>query len=214
MVNTVEKLHQTFLNVFALDPSLTLAESDKILLVDGEPLPQKDQEKPFVMSILEILLMLGIRSISFYKGLEKRELATFIEYLAKDPEMVIGEGGLQQIMERKNLPYILLDEKVFVLKDKNKQILSGLDITDAEIIEFLGLSQTELLQDQQKMLELASHPEWLLKSFDAGIRQLTSRKKTLSSSQRAEKLSNMIEVMDRISNQADKTEQTKIFQGR
>lgn len=213
VVNTVEKLHQTFLNVFALDPSLTLAESDKILLVDGEPLPQKDQEKPFVMSILEILLMLGIRSISFYKGLEKRELATFMEYLAKDPEMVIGEGGLQQIMERKNLPHILLDEKVFVLKDKNKQILSGLDITDAEIIEFLGLSQTELLQDQQKMLELASHPEWLLKSFDAGIRQLTSRKKTLSSSQRAEKLSNMIEVMDRISNQADKTEQTKILRG-
>ncbi len=213
VINAIEKLHQTFLNVFTLDQSLRIAEAEKTLLIDGEPLSRKYHEKPYIMSILDLLLTFGIRSITFNKGLEKRELITLLECLAKNPIDLESQGGLLQIIAKKNLLHILLHEKVFVVRDQSRQILSGLDITDDESIRFLSLSHPELLKDQQKLLELAGNPEWLLKSFEVGITQLTSEKGTLSNVQIAEKLTNMIELMGKVSDQLGKTEQANLVRG-
>ena len=114
VMNGMENLYQVFLNYFKVYPSFILSESERTLLIGDEPLTQKDHEKSYVSSTLEILLKFNIKSLSLHKGLEKRELVLLLAHLAKDPEKILDEGGLPELIEKNHLSHIRLDEKIFV----------------------------------------------------------------------------------------------------
>jgi len=210
VMNGVENLYQVFLNYFNSYPSFTLSESERTLLIGDDPLSQKDHEKPYVVSTLEILLKFNIKSISLRKGLDKRELVTLLSHLAKDPEKIQDEGSLSEIIEKNHLSHIRLDEKIFVAKGKNQKIVSGLELTDDQILQYLSESHPELQDDLQKILEMTDGPEWLLKFFEENLSKLAAEKGVLSETQLAEKLTGIVERMDQISDQLDQNTQKKI----
>lgn len=203
VMNGMENLYQVFLNYFKTYPSFILSESEKTLLVGDEPLTQKDHEKPYVASTLEILLKFNIKSMSLHRGLEKRELLTLLSYLAKDPEKILDEGGLPELLLKNHLSHIRLDEKIFVAKGKNQKIVAGLELTDDQIMQYLGEFHPELQGDRQKLLELTDNPEWLLRSFEASLSKLAAEKDVLPEVQFAEKLTGILERMDEVSDQLD-----------
>jgi hypothetical protein len=178
ITNTIEKLHQIFLNILEQEAPIVFAESEKSILICGKPLDQKEQEKAPVTALLTILLNFGIRSISFDKGLEKSELSAFMELLSKKPEVVRKEGDLPKIMAGKKILHIYLDQKVYVSMEKDQEIVSTLDMTDDQIAQFLMSAHPELVADSQKLQEIFKDrdPEWILKTYQAGLSQLRHKK--------------------------------------
>lgn len=210
VMNGMENLYQVFLNYFKVYPSFNLSESERTLLVGDEPLTQKDHEKSYVASTLEILLKFNIKSLSLHRGLEKRELITLLAHLAKDPEKILDEGGLPEIIEKNHLTHIRLDERIFIAKGKNQKIVASLEITDDQIMQYLGESHPELQDDRQKLLEMTDNPEWLLKSLEDSLSKLGAQKGVLSDVQLAEKLAGLMERMEQVSDQLDPKTQKKI----
>ena len=101
IVQTIDKLYEAFLEIFADEGSLIFAESERNLLIGGDALPQKDQERPAVTAFLDLMLNFGIRSITFEKGIKKEEMATFVDLMSKKPETIRNKGGLQALVSRR-----------------------------------------------------------------------------------------------------------------
>ena len=198
IINTIERLHLAFLDMFTLEAPIIFAESEKNLLICGNPLDQKDQERFQVVALLNILLNFGIKSITFDIGLEKAELSAFLELLSKKPESVKNEGGLLNIMDEKNMQHIYLDEKVYVSMNKDQKIISSLDITDDQITQFFMQTHPELAGDPEKLQEMMKNPEWLSQTFQAGLSQMMGQKEVLSNVELSENLEKMIALMDKV----------------
>lgn len=214
IINAVERLHLIFLGIFEQESPVIFAESEKSILICGKLLEQKDQERSQVVTLLNILLGFGIRSISFGKNLEKEELNAFIDILSKKPEFIKNEGGLSQVMAGKNIRHICLDEKVYVTLDKDRKIISSLDITDDQITQSLMSSLPELAADSQKLQETFKDkdPEWILQTFRAGLLHLESQKGTLSNVQISEKLQEMLVLLDKVTASLDQKDRENISQ--
>ncbi|MDF1593393.1 MAG: HEAT repeat domain-containing protein [Desulfobacterales bacterium] len=105
--------------------SVVFAESEKNLLVSGQTLNEKDQQKPQVIAFLELLRNTGIKSITFEKGVDKGELLALLEIASTQPEKIKTAGGLKQIFVAKNLSHIFLDQKVYVAMGKDQKVVSA-----------------------------------------------------------------------------------------
>lgn len=211
--DTTEKLYEAFLIFFDLYKSLGLSEADKKLLINGKPLSYKENERPQILTLLDILLKFSIKSITFNKGLERRELITLLEYFAANPEGVENAGDLSQMISGKKLSHVVLDERVFVARRKHQEILESLNITDDDIIPLLDQAHLDVLKNRQRLQAMAKNPEWLLESFDTGVSRLMEEKESLSNLQLSEKLTSMMTMMDKVFGQLDSGEQTKVLQG-
>ena len=110
--NTIERLQKAFEATFEMVDSVIFGVSERNLIVNGDPLSQKDQEKPQVAAFLEMLHNHSIKSVTFNKGLEVSELITFIEIMVQKPEEAKIEGSISQIAADRNFHYILLNEKI------------------------------------------------------------------------------------------------------
>ncbi len=212
IINTIERLHLAFLDMFALEAPIIFAESEKNLLICGKPLDQKDQERFQVTALLNILLSFGMKSITFDIGLEKAELSAFLELLSRKPESVKSEGGLLKIMDENNVRHIYLDQKVYVTIDKDQKIISSLDITDDQITQFFMQTHPELAGDAKKLQEMMKDPEWLSQTFQAGLSQMMRQKEALSNVELSENLEKMIALMDKVAGSLDEKDRDKVSQ--
>jgi hypothetical protein len=210
IVQTIDRLYQAFLDLFAQEATLIFAESEKNILICGEPLSQKDQERPQTMALLEMLLNFGIKSITFEKGLDKTELTAFLEIMGRKPENVKNEGGLPQVLAEKNLSHILLDQKVYVARDKNQQIRGSLEITDDQIIQAIARAHPELDGDPQKVQEMARDPEWLLGVFKSGVTEIMEQEGKVPYIQLSENVIGMIGILDKVAGKMNQEDQDKI----
>lgn len=104
--------------------SIVFSESEKHLLVSGQALNEKDQQKPQVLAFLEMLGNAGIKSITFAKGVDKGELLSLLEIASASPEKIKSAGGLKQMVAAKNLSHVFLDQKVYVAMDNDKEVVS------------------------------------------------------------------------------------------
>lgn len=145
IANTIEKLYFIFRDVLNQKAPFIIAESEKQLLVCGEPLDIKERESMQAVAILQTLMKLDIKSIAFNAGLEKEDLGAFIRYLSKSPDELKEEGGLRRIMERKNILHIVLDEKKYVSMEKD-QIITSESAVDHEPPESYSSTAREHFQ--------------------------------------------------------------------
>jgi len=125
--NSIERLYLHFRDILQQDAPLVFAESEKKALLRGKILNQKEQETNHITTLLDILFGLGIKSISFDKGLSKEELYTFINFLAKKPETIFDEGGLPHLMAKNRIAHIYIDNKIYVAMDKDHKNISQVD---------------------------------------------------------------------------------------
>jgi hypothetical protein len=156
IMKTIERLYDTLQNILEENETILFAESGKSLLISGESLTQKNQQKPQVAIFLMLMVNWGIKSISFNKGLEKSELLFFLEMLGKKPDGVIKEKGLEQIISEGNIPHIQINRKIYTEVDQDRQIVASLDIKDADIIKYMTNENPDVPLDQEKLKEIAA----------------------------------------------------------
>lgn len=183
------------------DP-LILAESERKLLIDGEPADHKDQEKIQIRAFVELLVIMDIRSITFVRGLGKEELLAFVQAMSLRPETARAEGGLQAILDSQAVRNILINEKMFVARDKDQQIVASLDLKDDDILSILMEADPEA-SDLQQIVEKAKDPEWVGQIFQTGMKHITEQKDLTPGLQLSEKLIHMVRMLEKIADPAD-----------
>jgi len=205
---TIEKLYLSLLDLLLQEEQISFSESEKALLIDGRPLSQKDQERPHTVSLLNILLVFGLKSITFSKGLEKEELARFIGLLSQKPESIHEDGGINKLLTDQNIVHIGLDQKRYVAMDKDHQILSGLDISDDQINRFFILTHPDMDPNSPQFREMAKDPEALSKAFEIGLSKMMAQKETSTAMQLSENLNHMLSLLDKVSGNLDDEERS------
>jgi HEAT repeat protein len=131
--NSIERLYLHFRDILQQDAPLVFAESEKKALLRGKILNQREQETNHIITLLDIFFGLGIKSISFDKGLSKEELYTFINFLAKKPETIFDEGGLPHLMAKNRIAHIYIDNKIYLAMDNDHKNISPVNVSEDRI---------------------------------------------------------------------------------
>jgi len=205
--NTIERLQKAFEATFEMVDSVIFGVSERNLIVNGDPLSQKDQEKPQVTAFLEMLHNHSIKSVTFNKGLEVSELITFIEIMVQKPEEAKIEGGISKIAADRNLHHIFLNETIYVAKGKDQQIIADLNITDDQIVEYMLGENPDLQIDPKQIKEKAKDPEWVAKVFQSGIEKIATQRGMVPDNILTENTMMMMRILNRIT---DKMDQDKL----
>lgn len=202
IIKTVDRLYETFMALFEDEKSIIFAESDKNLLLSGEPLSQKHLGKPQVAVFLMLMINWGIKSLTFEKGLEKSELISFLETMAKKPDEVKQKGGLEQVIAEGKMPHILFNQKIYIAKDQDQQIVASMEIKDEDIVKYITSQVPNVVLDTQKMKEMAKDPEWVSRIFQSGMQSINDG--TISNTKLSEGMLHMLSTLDKITEHADK----------
>ena len=204
IVKTIDRLYDILQTIFEEEDALLLAESERSLLIAGEPLSQKNREKPQVAIFLMLMINWGIKSIGFNKNLDKRELSLFLEVMGKKPDDVIKEKGLEQLISEGKMPHIQINQKIYVSIDQDHQIVASMEIKDEDIIEYMTSEDPSAVLDPEKLKEIAKDPEWLSRIFQSGIKHLVDKDGTASHMALSESMLHMLRTLDEFSEHADK----------
>ncbi len=158
--------------IFQSREDLSVAESEKSLLIFGTPLTEKEQQKPQVTAFIATLLDFNIKSLAIKRGVTTAELEIILQTLSRKAEDVSAEGGLQSVLAGSNLPHIVLDEKVYMAVDHDQQLMAGMDVTGEEILKFIASGKAATGEEMDQLKEMAKDPAWVANVFSAGIKQL------------------------------------------
>jgi hypothetical protein len=204
IMKTIDRLHDTLGIIFNEEDSLLLAESEKNLLISGEPLSPRSQAKPQVAIFLMLMINWGIKSIGFKKNLDRSELSLFLETMGKKPDEVNKEQSLEQLVSEGKLPNIEINQKIYVEMGKDREIVASLDIKDEDIIKYITAEEPDTVLDPGKAKELAKDPEWISRVFKSGMHHLTSKDASPSMTALSKSTVHMLRVLDKISNHGEK----------
>jgi len=202
IMKTVDKLYETFTALFEDEKSILFAESDRNLLLSGEPLSQKYLGKPQVAVFLMLMLNWGIKSLTFEKGMEKSELILFLHTMAKKPDEVKQKGGLEQLIAEGTMPHILINQKIYIAKDQDQQIMAGLEIKDEDIVKYITSEVPDAMLDSQKVKEMAKDPEWVARIFQSGMQHINDG--TIPAAKLSEGMLHMLSTLDKLTEHADR----------
>ena len=204
----IEKLHLALADLLTADDQIVFAESERALLIDGQSLSQKDQERPHAASLLSILLGFGLKSMTFCRGMERDELERLIVLLSRGAESVLGEGGLNRQLTDQRIEHVLLDQKVYVAVDKDHQILASLDVADDQIMKLFVMTHPDMAPESPEFREMAANPQALAKAFKTGLTKIMAQRDTMTSAQLSESLSNMLLLLDKVASGLDHKNRT------
>ena len=117
--NSIDKAYGIFLPAVEQTEELVFAESEKRLLVCGQPLNASEMQKPQVSAFLDLFLNFGIREISLKKGMEKEEFTKFLVLIGTDSGKIRQAGGLKKLFSDNGFRHVRLNEKIFVPQEKD-----------------------------------------------------------------------------------------------
>lgn len=204
IMKTIDRLYDTLGVILSETDALLLAESERHLLISGEPLGQKNQEKPQVAIFLMLMMNWGIKSIGFKKDMDKSELLLFLEIMGKKPDEVKKEKGLDRLVSEGRMPHIEINQKVYVEIGKDRELVASLDIKDEDIIQFITSEGPEAVLDTEKVKGMVRDPEWISRIFKSGMRHFTDRDAPPSSTLLSENMIHMLRVLDKITDPEEK----------
>lgn len=197
VVHTVDRLHHAISDFLADEERLLFAESEKTFLIGDQPLKQVDREKSHVQSMLNLLVSFELKSISFERGLLREELDDFLDCFSRKPESIKSEGGLAQMMNKRNITHIVLDEKVYVAVSKDHKIAATFDITDEQVVQFIMQALPQVDPSSEQFEDMARNPETLVRAFDTTMSRIMAQKRRLSELELSESLAHMLSLLDR-----------------
>jgi hypothetical protein len=170
---SVARMETALKEVLADGEALEFAESGKNLLAAGQPLPEKQQQRPQIRSFLSMMLDFGIKSITFFPGITGPEISQFLQVMGKSAQEIQNAGGPGQLLENAGVSHIAIDEKIYVERDADRQIISGLDISDTDFVRYLlGEEDSADQQTIDQVREMAADPGWFARVFETGARYL------------------------------------------
>jgi HEAT repeat protein len=198
-VSSIGRLFNSMLSIVEQADSVEYAESEKTLLVQGEPLSEKDMARNQVNSFLRILLDQGIRSITFEKGFTKDEITGFLQIIGKPSTEVENAGGIAQLLKAQRIEHIKIDEKIYVGMDSGQTIAASMAIRDEDIVRLITGEQADSGEVLDLVRELANDPEWISRVFQAGVKQMMQEAHNFPAEDLSEKFTDMISALNRIS---------------
>ncbi|HOP46516.1 MAG TPA: HEAT repeat domain-containing protein [Desulfobacteraceae bacterium] len=196
--NAIDRMFNALGKVLEQKNSVVLAESEKAILAEGNPLSENSLKKPQVKALIELMVGLEIKSITFEKGLAKSEITDLLDILSKKPVELQKNGGIKDIISGRNMPHILLDQKIYVEFDKDRQIIAGIDIKDDDIIRLIMGDIPCSDADIQKIREMSQGSEWAARLFQAGVDSLIKRKEDIPEDKLTATCIHMIQVINDI----------------
>ena len=127
----------------SVEDSVNLALSDQRILVCGEHLADKDQERPQIQGLITLLNRLKIHSFTFHAGFDLDQCALFIQSLASLLSKKELNEPLADMFTRAGLHAVSVDAKRYVAVHKGEQVVredmigAGLNISDEELANFV-----------------------------------------------------------------------------
>ena len=103
--NAVGKAHHALQDALELG-TLEFAESNRSLMVCGQPLSSKDKQKPHVAAISELMVNFSVKTLIFKSGIEQNEVIGFLEAVSGKPDEVFNQGGLASVLKSKGISHI------------------------------------------------------------------------------------------------------------
>ena len=213
VTRSIDRLYENLLNILEDVESVIFSETEKNLLIEGEPLGPKHKGKAHVAIFLVLMMNWGIKSITFTRGLDKTELIPFLEIIGKKPDDVQIKKVWAQIVSEGSMPHILLNQKIYIAKDEEHQLVASLDIKDDEIIKYITAEDPNAILDPQKVKDMAHDPEWVSRIFQSGMNNIFSRAGTASSAKLSKSMFNMLFAVDDISVNADQGKISHLIAG-
>ncbi|MFA5321509.1 MAG: HEAT repeat domain-containing protein [Smithella sp.] len=133
ITNCLETLYLHLLDTVRQDAPLVFAKLEKNVLPGENILNQ--QETINVSSLRDILLGLGVKSISFDRDLAKEELYIFVRLFAKNSKSLQDEGELSKLTVEDKTERVQPDDKVYVPLEKDQEIVLTSDNAEDRISE-------------------------------------------------------------------------------
>ncbi len=199
IASSMERLNAAFTDLLSQTTAISYSESGKKLLVQGEPLAEKTQNRPQIKAFMAMLLKFGIKSITFQQGLTSREINDFLQLLGNPPDAGGDASGLQELMAQKDIRHIRIDEKIYVERGGDQSIVAGMAVSDEEIGRAVFGEQGVSAEARAQLREMASNPEWLSRVFQAGVRQVLDSAENPSSGEKARQLALLVDSLTDIS---------------
>ncbi|PIE58705.1 MAG: hypothetical protein CSA33_02055 [Desulfobulbus propionicus] len=103
--------------------TVTLSLSDQIILVNGEPLPEKEQNLPQITGLIKFFNRLGVYSLTFTEEFTEQQCVAFITILSE----LLGQQNLDQPLERilmeSTVSTVQVDTKIYVVLHQDEQVV-------------------------------------------------------------------------------------------
>ncbi|MDM8538664.1 HEAT repeat domain-containing protein, partial [Desulfobacterales bacterium HSG17] len=116
-VNSIETAFTAVKETLKHRENLVFAEHENQLLICGEPISREDRKKLQLSSLLELMLNLEFKNITFTRGLERSEFTTFLEIISTDSEDDKKIGRIKKTISERKFIHILIDQKVYISID-------------------------------------------------------------------------------------------------
>lgn len=118
IINTIDKIYESFMAIFEKEDSVIFAESERNLVISGQLMSQKYRGNPYIAVFLVLMINWRIKSINFMRGLEKSEILPFLRILAKTPDDEVKmKRELEQLIAERKMPHILFHQKFYAVND-------------------------------------------------------------------------------------------------
>lgn len=103
---------------------ITLASSEQKILVNGRPLPEKDQQRPQIQGLLELLDTLQIHALTFHSSFSAGDCIRFLGLLSAASCNIQPGQPIKTLLDEAGLDTVDVDEKRYVAVHDGEQVVT------------------------------------------------------------------------------------------
>jgi len=129
----VEQIYQKLTEVFARDEIIVFSEIKDELIINGKLFSSQILKKSFKDSFLALLKSHHIETLTFKKGLAKKELVSFIETL----NTIAETASLSEALKTKEISHIIINEISFEIAQKGKRSQHREKLEEVMLVDYL-----------------------------------------------------------------------------
>jgi diguanylate cyclase (GGDEF)-like protein len=152
--NPIDQIYYKLTEIFARDEILIFSEVKDALVVNGRPYTNPALKKGFKDSFISLLKSHNIESLTFKKGLSKKELVAFIESINTISDAV----SLSEMLKSKEVTNIIINEISYEIAQRSKISKKREKLEDVMLVDYLlgKVSST----DGENFLERLEQRPW------------------------------------------------------
>ncbi len=130
---------------------ITIGSSEQKILINGKPLPEKDQQRPQIHGLVQLFETLQIRTLTFRSTFSSSDCGRLLEILATASGQFGPEAPVPVLLRKAGLTSVNVDETQYVAIHKGERVApkerilpkgSFLQVSDAELVQYV-LAETE-----------------------------------------------------------------------
>lgn len=129
----IDQIYQKITEVFARDEIIIFSEVKDELVVNGKLLTSQSLKKSSKDSFLSLLKSYHIETLTFKKGLSKKELVAFIDSL----NTVTETASLSEMLKSKEISNIIINEISFEIAQKAKGTQQREKLEEVMLVDYL-----------------------------------------------------------------------------